>query len=200
MIAKGCLHIAILPMPFLIASLILIPLTSFFIYPLSLFLILQIFFLFFFRDMPRKVEDGIVSPADGKVIHAEKNRVAIFMSLFDMHVNLMPYDGRIAGMKHYPGRHAPAYGDVGKNERLEIEVETDMGKMKIIQIAGMVARRIVPYVREGEFIKKGEKIGIIRFGSRVDVILRDGCRVLVRKGEKIKAGERIAISEKIQKN
>ncbi len=193
MIARKCLHIALLPLPFLLLFATLTLFSSFFLYLLLIFLLLQIFFLFFFRDMPRSIEEGIISPADGKVMHAEDGRVSIFMSLLDMHVNLMPCDGKIVGMRHYPGRHAPAYGDVGKNERMEIDIESSAGRVRVIQIAGMVARRIVPYVEEGDVLKKGEKMGIIRFGSRVDVILPEKWRVVVKRGQKIKAGETIAV-------
>ena len=192
MIARRCIHIALLPLPFLIIFAILASIHSIFGYLSILFILLQIFFLFFFRDMPRHIEDGIISPADGRVMHAGDGRVAIFMSLLDMHVNLMPYDGRIVGMKHYSGKHAPAYGDVGENERMEIDVETDIGKVKILQIAGILARRIVPYIKEGDFLKKGEKIGIIRFGSRVEILLPEKCKLVVKKGQKIKAGRKIA--------
>ena len=142
--------------------------------------------------MPRSIGEGIVSPADGKVMHAGDGRVSIFMSLLDMHVNLMPCDGKIVGMRHYDGGHAPAYGDVAGNERMEIDIESSIGKIKVIQIAGMVARRIVPYVKEGDVLKKGEKMGIIRFGSRVDVLLPENCRIVISKKQRIKAGETIA--------
>ena len=142
--------------------------------------------------MPRTVGEGVISPADGRVLYVEHNTLAIFMSLMDMHVNLMPYEGRIVKMKHYEGGHAPAYGNVGNNERLETEIESEIGKIKVVQIAGMIARRIVPYVREGDTLGKGDKIGIIRFGSRVELVLPRSCQIVVREGQKIKAGETIA--------
>ena len=192
MIAKKCIHIALFPLPFLILSLFLIHFHHLAIIPFSLLLLLQIFFLYFFRDVERHIEDGIISPADGKVLYAGRHSVSIFMSIFDMHVNLMPYDGKIVSMKHIQGSHKPAYGDVEKNERMEIEIESDIGRIKLIQIAGVFARRIVPYIKEGDFVKKGEKIGIIRFGSRVEIILPESCHVVAGEGKKIKAGEKIA--------
>lgn len=192
MIAKKCIHIALFPLPFLILSLLFIHFHHLAIIPFSLLLLLQIFFLYFFRDVERHIEDGIISPADGKVLYAGRHSVSIFMSIFDMHVNLMPYDGKIVSMKHIYGSHRPAYGDVEKNERMEIEIESDIGRIKLIQIAGVFARRIVPYIKEGDFVKKGEKIGIIRFGSRVEIILPESCHVVAGEGKKIKAGEKIA--------
>ncbi|MCD6448318.1 MAG: phosphatidylserine decarboxylase [Thermoplasmata archaeon] len=192
MIAKKCIHIALFPLPFLILSLLFIHFHHLAIIPFFLLLLLQIFFLYFFRDVERHIEDGIISPADGKILYAGRHSVSIFMSIFDMHVNLMPYDGKIVSMKHIYGSHRPAYGNVEKNERMEIEIESDIGRIKLIQIAGVFARRIVPYIKEGDFVKKGEKIGIIRFGSRVEIILPESCHVVAGEGKKIKAGEKIA--------
>jgi phosphatidylserine decarboxylase len=142
--------------------------------------------------MPRNIGSDIISPADGKVIYASDNKIAIFMSLFDMHVNLMPYDGKIVEIHHYRGEHKPAYSDVSKNERMEIEIDSSIGKIKLIQIAGIFARRIIPYVKEGEYVKKGDKIGIIRFGSRVEMYLPERCEIIVSNGQKIKAGQTVA--------
>ena len=192
MIAKKCIPVALSPLPFFLILCILSFLRYFFVFGAVIFLIVQLFFLFFFRDMPRTVGEGVISPADGRVLYVEHNTLAIFMSLMDMHVNLMPYEGRIVKMKHYEGGHAPAYGNVGNNERLEMEIESEIGKIKVVQIAGMIARRIVPYVREGDSPGKGDKIGIIRFGSRVELVLPRSCQIVVREGQKIKAGETIA--------
>lgn len=193
MIAKKCLHIALLPLPFFLLFLIF----SFFYYVLIPFAFLsflfQLFFIFFFRDVKRSIGNGIISPADGKILYANGNKISIFMSLFDMHINLMPYDGKIASMKYYKGMHKPAYGNVDKNERLEIKIESEIGEMKLVQIAGIFARRIVPYVKEGDYVKKGHKIGIIRFGSRVELYLPKNCEIIVKRGQKIKAGETMAI-------
>ncbi|HEC76755.1 MAG TPA: phosphatidylserine decarboxylase [Thermoplasmatales archaeon] len=192
MIAKKCISTALAPFPFLLTSIILSFFYQFFIFLTILILSIQIFFIYFFRDMSRNIEEGIISPADGRVFYAEKNKISIFMSLFDMHVNLMPYDGKVVSIRHYDGIHEPAYGNVSKNERQEIEIESDIGNIKIIQIAGIFARRILCYVREGDFLKKGEKIGVIKFGSRVEMHLPENCIFFVEKGEKIKAGETVA--------
>jgi len=192
MIAKKCVSTALIPLPFLLAFLILSFFNQFFIFLTILILLIQIFFIYFFRDVKREIGEGIVSPADGRIFHAEKNRISIFMSLFDMHVNLMPYDGIIFSINHYEGIHKPAYGNVSRNERQEIEIGSDIGRIKMVQIAGIFARRILNYVEEGDFLKKGDKIGIIKFGSRVELYLPENCKIIVEKGQKIKAGETVA--------
>ncbi|MEM2935329.1 MAG: phosphatidylserine decarboxylase [Candidatus Thermoplasmatota archaeon] len=193
MIAKKCFHIAFLPLPFLLAFIILSKFYPYFKFILFIFLTLQILFIFFFRDLKREIQDGIISPADGKIV--EKNeKISIFMNLFDMHVNLMPYDGKIIKIVHYKGEHKPAFSKIEGNQKVEIEIESDIGKIKIIQIAGLFARRIVTYVKEGDYLKKGERIGIIRFGSRVEIILPENCKIVVEKGKKIKAGQTLAIT------
>jgi len=192
MIAKKCIHIAFLPLPFLLLFIFLSFVYHIFIPFTVFFLFIQLFFLYFFRDIPRSIGSGIVSPADGKIIYAGGHKIAIFMSLFDMHVNLMPYDGKIVKICHYKGEHKPAYGDVSKNERMEMEIDSSIGRIKLFQIAGIFARRIVPYVKEGQFVKKGDKIGIIRFGSRVELYLPESCEIIVRNGQKIKAGQTVA--------
>ncbi len=193
MIAKKCVHIALFPLPFFLIFSILSFFHSTFIAFALIFALLQSFFLYFFRDVEREIEDGVISPADGKIMEVENNKISIFMSLFDMHVNLMPYDGKILKMKHYEGQHKPAFKNVENNERMEIEIESDIGKIKLVQIAGVFARRIIPYIKEGDFVKKGEKIGIIRFGSRVELYLPKNCQIVVKKGKKIKAGKTIAV-------
>ncbi len=192
MIARGCYGIALSPLPFLIIFLILAIFNDNFIILAFIAAIIQSFFLYFFRDADRRIGDGIISPADGKVLYVKGNEIAIFMSIFDMHVNLAPYDGKIEKMIYKKGEHKPAYGDTSKNERMEIYMDTEIGEIVIAQIAGIFARRILPYVKEGQYIKKGEKIGIIKFGSRVELKLPKNCKIVVKKGGKIKAGGTIA--------
>jgi len=172
----------------------------------SLFLILSVlmfvflaFTIFFFRDPEREIGKNIVSPADGKVIKIEKIKdsdvgdsikVSIFMSILDVHVNRMPMDGKILKIERVEGKFFPAYSEESeKNEKNIILAETKIGKIKIIQIAGIFARRIVCYVKEGENIAKGERIGMIKFGSRVDLILpKDKVRLRIRVNDKLRAG------------
>jgi len=172
----------------------------------SLFLILSVlmfvflaFTIFFFRDPEREIGKNIVSPADGKVIKIEKIKdsdvgdsikVSIFMSILDVHVNRMPMDGKILKIERVEGKFFPAYSEESeKNEKNIILAETKIGKIKIIQIAGIFARRIVCYVKEGKNIAKGERIGMIKFGSRVDLILpKDKVRLRIRVNDKLRAG------------
>ena len=172
----------------------------------SLFLVLSVlmfvflaFMIFFFRDPEREVGKNIVSPADGKVIKIEKIKdsdvgdsikVSIFMSILDVHVNRMPMDGKILKIERVEGKFFPAYSEESeKNEKNIILAETKIGKIKIIQIAGIFARRIVCYAKEGKNIAKGERIGMIKFGSRVDLILpKDKVRLKIRVNDKLRAG------------
>lgn len=170
---------------------------------------------YFFRDPPRvtPVRDGIVvSPADGRVSQivnavppAELElgsqplpRVSIFMSVFDCHVNRSPVAGRIERIVYRPGKFLNADLDKASedNERnaLVIAMDTGIGtgtRIGVIQIAGLVARRIVPFVRQGEAVAAGQRIGMIRFGSRLDVYLPEGTRPLVAQGQIALAGETV---------
>jgi len=192
MIAKGCYGIALSPLPFLLIFSILSIFNRNFVILAFVAAFIQSFFLYFFRDVKREINNGIISPADGRVLYVKDNEIAIFMSVFDMHVNLAPYDGKIKKMIYRKGKHKPAYGETSKNERMEIYMDTEIGEIAIIQIAGIFARRILPYVGEGQYVKKGEKIGIIKFGSRVELKLPENCKITIRRGDKIKAGETIA--------
>jgi phosphatidylserine decarboxylase len=169
---------------------------------ISVFLfLLTIFFLIFFRDPQRNIGRDIVACADGKIREisditdeeiGKSVNISTFMNVQNVHVNRMPYTGKIIDIKHFSGFHLPAFKkESDKNERVIIIVKTKIGNIKIVQIAGTLARRIVPYVKEGDNIKKGERIGIIRLGSRVDIYLpREKIKKInVKIGDKIKAGE-----------
>lgn len=161
---------------------------------------LTIVLVVFFRDPDRTVGDGVVACADGKIREIKKLddefvgkciMISTFMNLYNVHVNRMPIDGMITDIKHYSGFHLPAFKkESEKNERVILFVDSDIGKVKIVQIAGTIARRIVPYVKKGDKIKKGDRIGIIRFGSRVDVYLPVDKvkKVNVKVGDRIRAG------------
>jgi phosphatidylserine decarboxylase len=173
-------------------------------------LVLTCWVVYFFRDPPRvtPLDDGlIISPADGRVSAignaippaelglgpAPLLRISIFMSVFDCHVNRAPIAGRIAKIAYRPGLFLNADLDKASedNERNALLLETAHGKIVVVQIAGFVARRIVTAVTEGESPQPGERIGIIRFGSRVDVYLPDGFRILAGKGQRAVAGETV---------
>ena len=149
-------------------------------------------FLFFFRDPARRIGPGIVSPADGRVLEADPaaGRVAIFMGVADVHVNRAPMAGVVTGQRHRPGGYAVASSPASAtNERLEWEFATDCGVLRLAQVAGIFARRIVPYRGPGDKVKKGQRIGLVRFGSRVELALPSGCRLRVAVGDRVRAGE-----------
>ncbi len=144
------------------------------------FFLIFILLIIFFRDPERPINDGITAVADGRIqeisdttIYGKKwVRISTFMNIHNVHVNRMPLDGRILKITHIPGGYVPAYRkDSERNERLELQAETSIGKIIIVLIAGTLARRIVPYVKRGDEIKKGDRIGLIRLGSRVDIYL-----------------------------
>ena len=171
-------------------------------------LVMTLWCVYFFRD-PRRVtplRNGLViSPADGVVSMTgafapppelglgdqPMQRVSVFMSVFDCHVNRAPVSGRIVKIAYKPGLFLSADLDKASddNERSGLIIETPQGRFGVVQIAGLIARRIVSFVREGDSIGTGERFGLIRFGSRVDVYLPDGARLLVGVGMKAVAGE-----------
>lgn len=166
--------------------------------------ILSIFILFFFRDFPREItakEDEIVSPADGTIVEIkeiENNeyydgkclRVSIFMSVFNAHVNRSPYDGVIKKIVYKKGKFMNAMKSQSSeyNESNTLFIETKRGNITVRQIAGKIARRIVCPVKEGDYLKKGEKFGMIKFGSRVELYLPLNSEVYIKDREKVYAG------------
>ena len=173
-------------------------------------LILAAWCAYFFRDPPRVTPietDLVVSPADGRVAAVAlgvapkelglgeqlRRRVSIFMSVFDCHVNRAPIGGAVARVVYTPGKFVNAELDKASegNERNGIVVDTAFGPVGVVQIAGLVARRIVCFTKEGEFLATGERIGLIRFGSRLDVYLPVAAAVLVAEGQTAIAGETI---------
>ncbi len=169
-------------------------------------LLLTLFVLWFFRNPQRKTpekENLVISPADGKVIRIEETaseeqpgktflRVSIFMNIFNVHVNRIPYSGRVRFIRYRPGKFLSANLDKASalNERNTVMVQTDDGKEIItVQIAGLIARRIVCWLREGMQVRKGDRFGLIRFGSRLEVFLPLGSAILVEVGDRVRAGE-----------
>ncbi|MEU6713253.1 phosphatidylserine decarboxylase [Nonomuraea sp. NPDC046802] len=151
--------------------------------------------LWFFRDPDRTPGEGrILSPADGVVQSIDpwrdgRTRVAIFMSPLNVHVNRAPLAGNVASVQHVPGGFLPAFNkDSDQNERVVWHFETALGDIEMVQIAGAVARRIVPYMSSGAKVEQAERIGLIRFGSRVDLYLPEGISPAVSVGEKMVAG------------
>lgn len=173
-----------------------------------IFVPIALFVINFFRDPERDVpadEASIVSPADGRVIKVERvaeNRftegdalmICIFMNVFNVHVNRSPTSGRIVKIMYNPGKFFNASYDKAalENEQNCLVVETSWGKkLAFNQIAGLIARRIVCRVATGDTLKKGERFGMIRFGSRVDVYLPVECEAAVNIGDKVAAGSSV---------
>ena len=157
--------------------------------------ILTIFFFVFFRDPDRTPpgnEDDAVSPADGRVISIKDRTVCIFMNIHNVHVNRSPLAGTVTNIDYKPGGYIPAFNkDSYVNERNHVVLKTEYGTLEITQIAGVLTRRIVSYISEGSHINRGERIGMIRLGSRVDVIVPEGYQFTVGLNDKVKAGETI---------
>lgn len=163
--------------------------------------VLLLFVVNFFRDFERDTPQDVnafISPADGKVIRAEETeagtRVDIFMNVFNVHVNRAPMAGRITQMTYFPGKFINASFDKASedNERNRFEMDLDAGgRIAFTQIAGLVARRIVAYIGIGDHVAAGQRIGMIRFGSRVDCEMPAGFALQVSVGQHVTAGKTI---------
>ena len=166
------------------------------------------FVLYFFRDPARissDEKDVMVSPADGKVIIIDKvfderfvkehvYKVSIFMNVFNVHVNRIPFGGEVTHINYKQGRFYSADSERGglHNEYCAVTMKTDTGhRMAVVQIAGLIARRIVCWARPGDRLQRGERYGLIRFGSRVDLYLPLQTQLEVKVGQKVRAGETI---------
>jgi phosphatidylserine decarboxylase len=153
----------------------------------------SVFMIFFHRD-PDRIPggEGMVSPADGRIIHASERRIAIFMGPIDVHVNRAPLDGVVVGTEHIKGGHLPAFmGAASRNQQNRICIETPDGEVEVRQITGTIVREIICYVNAGDRVLRGERIGMIRFGSRVEVTLPECYDVVVAVGDKVRAGETV---------
>ena len=200
---------------YLVSAIILtIIVTPFFVFIGIFFAILSIYIFYFFRDPNRIIplDDFIVSPADGTITYIgetnnpldiENNnevytKVSIFLSIFDVHVNRMPIDGTIKEIKYIPGKFINATLDKSseQNEKNIIKISNGTYNYFVVQIAGLIARRIVCNVNKNQDLKKGDRIGIIKFGSRVDLYLPKSNKILVSKGQKVIGGETIISNPK----
>jgi phosphatidylserine decarboxylase len=180
-------------------------LSAFHVYiPAAGFLVLALLVLNFFRDPNREIPqepDVIVSPADGKIVqvvdetHGGRSvrRLSIFMSPLDVHVNRSPITGVIASASYRKGAFGVASNEEAslQNEQNVFAIEGEQGRVIVKQIAGAVARRIVFWKRVGDRLARGERVGLIKFGSRVDVILEPGTELKVRVGDHVHAGSSI---------
>ena len=170
------------------------------------FWLAALFVLQFFRD-PRRIpppdEHAVLAPADGRVIVVERARdpylerdalkISVFMNVFNVHSNRSPAAGEISGRWYFPGRFVNAALDKasGENERNALALRTPYGDVTVVQIAGLIARRILCYVRTGDTLLAGQRYGFIRFGSRVDVYLPLDALAQVSLGDRVKAGRDI---------
>lgn len=176
--------------------------------PALVMLALTALVLYFFRDPDRVVPDdadALVSPADGKVILVEKvfddryvkehvYKISIFMNIFDVHVNRAPCQGTVTGFAYRSGRFFSADTDRAgsENENCALYLENDNGlHVAVVQVAGLVAQRIVLWAEKGDLLNKGQRFGMIRFGSRVDLYLPLTVQVEVKPGQRVRAGETI---------
>lgn len=166
-----------------------------------------LFVLFFFRDPGREIPDrpaAVLSPADGRVVEVLETdeptvlggacrRISIFLSIFDVHVQRAPVGGTVVHRSYRPGGYAVAWAPKAseENEQASLGIETGDERVLVRQIAGLVARRIVTYPREGDALRKGEHIGLIRFGSRVDLFVPTGWEILCEPGDRAVGGETV---------
>lgn len=191
--------------PFILIAIFLSVLCFWIFSPLGwLSLLLVAFVINFFRNPKRSCPDGppnrIISPADGKIVKAETDpgsgrvKVSIFMNVFNVHLNRIPVSGKVMKVTYFPGVFLNASFDKAseKNERNLVEIRTEKGLSVImVQVAGLIARRILCYAEEGDFFPAGTIFGLIRFGSRVDLDLPVGSILAVRMGELVKGGETV---------
>lgn len=198
--------------PFIAAAVVLAVLLGLLAWPLFwLGLLLALWITYFFRDPARVTPIGegiVVSPADGTVValgprrpppeldlgDAPRTCISVFLNIFDVHINRSPVTGRIARIAYHPGKFLNAAADKASdaNERQSLRLETEQGEVfGLVQIAGLVARRIVRFVEEGTHMEAGERVGLIRFGSRCDLYLPDGVVPLVLVGQRAIAGETV---------
>jgi phosphatidylserine decarboxylase len=167
-------------------------------------LLLAAFFLWFFRDPERRIpaiQGAIVSPADGKVTSISeiqengerRTRISIFLSVFDVHVNRSPVSGVIEDVRYQKGKFGNAIGAASaeENEQNIVTVQADAGRVIFKQIAGLLARRIVFTRKVGDVVERGERVGLIKFGSRTDVIFPATAEMKVRVGDRVKGGSSV---------
>jgi phosphatidylserine decarboxylase len=156
---------------------------------------------FFFRDPERclpHIPEAIVTPADGRVMEVlaedgHRHRVSIFLSILDVHVNRVPYGGTVSKVLYTPGQFLAAYRHEASlvNEANSVTIQSHNREFVVKQIAGVIARRIVCRVQPGDVLEKGQRYGLIRFGSRIDLILPQDAEVVVQVGDIVRGGETI---------
>ena len=172
--------------------------------PAGLVCVLFAFLLYFFRDperIPPAGEGLLLAPADGRVVAVEKAhepcflegeslKISIFMSLLDVHVNRAPAEGHVALVEHVPGQFLPAFRPEASklNEHNLVGLHSRYGQILVTQVAGVLARRIVCWVRSGQRLRAGDRLGLVKFGSRVDLYVPPRVEPNVRVGDQVRAG------------
>lgn len=174
-------------------------------------ILLLLFTIEFFRDPERKIPDKyladeslIIAPCDGKVIeikeveekeffHKKVRRISIFLSIFNEHVNRIPISGEITYFRYNPGDYLVAYHPKSSelNEQTHIGIENRYGKLYFKQIVGIMARRLVWEIKQGDRVERGKRFGMMKFGSRIDILLDDKSEIFVKPGDKTVAGESV---------
>jgi phosphatidylserine decarboxylase len=201
--------------PFILGALVLTVVVSIF-FPVGTFIpfVATAFMVYFFRDPERLIPEGedlFVAPADGRIIvirdvgetrhlGADMKQVSIFMSPFNVHVNRAPCDGRVKTVRHNRGSYFAAYKDEAsiKNENIEMVLETLYGDVLVRQVAGFVARRAVCRKGVDDILRRGERYGVIKFSSRVDVYLPKDVEIKIKINDAVKAGETVIAELKKQ--
>ena len=170
-------------------------------------LVLTVFCVFFFRNPKRNIPNGrgiVVSPADGQImditamaedrfINANTQRVRIFLNIFNVHINRNPIAGKVEWVEKVAGEYLPAYRDEAsyKNVRNYLGISTEWGRIMVVQITGLIARRLVCWVHPGDTMQTGDRFGLIRFGSCTEVYLPEQAIINVKPGQKVKGGETV---------
>jgi phosphatidylserine decarboxylase len=173
-------------------------------WPAGILIFLGLFVFYFFRNPERKIPielGAVVSPADGHVVEIVEEplearrgrRISIFLSIWDVHIQRAPVAGRVESVVYRPGRFYAALRSRAstENEQNVIQIKTPRGRLVFKQIAGAIARRVICWKREGESVALGERVGMIRFGSRVDIWLPEEAQITAGRGQKVKGGESI---------
>jgi phosphatidylserine decarboxylase len=173
-------------------------------WPAAVLIFLGLFVFYFFRDPDRTIPadpGAVVSPADGHVVEIVEEqlnsrpgrRISIFLSIWDVHIQRAPAGGRIESVAYRPGKFLAALRSRAstENEQNVIQMETPRGRLVFKQIAGAIARRVICWKHEGETVALGDRVGMIRFGSRVDVWLPEEARITVRPGDTVRGGSSI---------
>jgi len=194
--------------PYLVISVALTAVVHILMPPASVIpLILLVLIVFFFRDPERKsphLPNALISPADGRIIevkevfeekflHDVSQKVSIFMSLLDVHVVRSPVHGKVGHLSYKKGKFRPAFHKLAsqENESKFIGIYNSHTKLLMTEVAGVLARRIVCYLKKDDTLRQGQRVGLIKFGSRVDIFVPTSVEITVRKGQKVRAGETI---------